>query len=129
MDYCVTVADLKTHLKKLYTQSVGVEFNHVETEKEKLWLYKNYERLMLEEVNKAEKLTIFSHLLRAEQFELFIHKKFPGYKRYSGEGAETLIAALNTILAEASYSDHERPERNIKNVVIGMPHRGRLSTI
>ena len=75
------------------------------------------------------KITILSQVLRAEEFELFLHKKFAGYKRYSGEGAETLISALNTLLAEASYTDHEHHERNIKNVIIGMPHRGRLSTI
>ena len=74
-------------------------------------------------------MTILSQILRAEEFELFMHKKFAGYKRYSGEGAETLISALNTMLAEASYTDHEHHEKNIKNVVIGMPHRGRLSTL
>lgn len=60
---------------------------------------------------------------------MFLHKKFPGYKRYSGEGAETLIAALNSILAEASYTNNDNPEKNVHNVVIGMPHRGRLATL
>ena len=84
---------------------------------------------MEEEISRSEKLNILNYLLRAEEFELFLHKKFPGYKRYSGEGAEALIPALNTILAEASYTDHENHEKNIKNVVIGMPHRGRLATL
>lgn len=84
---------------------------------------------MNEPISKTEQLTILTHLMRAEEFELFLHKKFPGYKRYSGEGAESLIPALNTILAEASYTNNDHPELNIQNVVMGMPHRGRLSTI
>lgn len=128
-EHCATVGDVKEHLEYLYTNSVGVEFGHVEEEAEKLWLYENYENAMYEDMTKAEKLNILTHLIRAEEFELFLHKKFPGYKRYSGEGAETLLSALNTMLAEASYTDHEHPEKNIQNVVIGMPHRGRLATI
>lgn len=113
----------------MYTQSVGVEFEHLDNEEEKLWLYENFEAAMQEPMTKAEKMTILTHILRAEELELFMHKKFPGYKRYSGEGAETLISALNTILAEASYTDNENPEQNLKNVIIGMPHRGRLATL
>lgn len=128
-NHCGTVGELKEHLDHLYSGSVGVEFSHVENEEERLWLYENYEMLMNEKVEKAEKMNILNQILRAEEFELFLHKKFPSYKRYSGEGAETLISALNTILAEASYTDHEHHEQNVKNVVIGMPHRGRLSTL
>lgn len=128
-DHCGTIGDLKEHLDKIYSNSVGVEFSHISSEEEKIWLHNNFEKIMLEPVSKAEKMTILSHILRAEQFELFIHKKFPGYKRYSGEGAESLISALNTMLAEASYTNTEHTDRNIKNVVMSMPHRGRLATL
>ena len=124
-----TVSELKEYLDQLYSQTVGVEFEHVENENERLWLYENYEKVMGEHMSKAEKMTMLTQILRAELFEKFLHKKFPGYKRYSSEGSETLISALNTILAEASYTDHENPEANIHNVVIGMPHRGRLTAI
>ena len=124
-----TVSELKEYLDQLYSQTVGVEFEHVENENERLWLYENYEKVMGEHMSKAEKMTMLTQILRAELFEKFLHKKFPSYKRYSSEGSETLISALNTILAEASYTDHENPETNIHNVVIGMPHRGRLTAI
>ncbi|CAI2382475.1 unnamed protein product [Moneuplotes crassus] len=128
-DHCGTAEELKKHLEYLYTSNVGVEFSHVESEEEKIWLYQNYEEIMLEPISKAEKMNILTNLQRAEDFELFLHKKFPSYKRYSGEGAETLVPALNSILAEASYTDNKNPELNIRNVVMGMPHRGRLSTL
>ena len=127
--YCGTVGELKKHLDYLYTGSVGVEFEHIQNEEERIWLYNNYEKVMKEDISKAEKMTLLSYLIRAEEFELFLHKKFTGYKRYSGEGACTLIPALNTLLAEASYTDEVHREQNIKNVVIGMPHRGRLSIL
>jgi probable 2-oxoglutarate dehydrogenase E1 component DHKTD1 len=129
LNHCGTIGELKEHLDYLYSGSVGVEFAHIENEEERIWLYEEYEKLMNETMSKSEKMNILNQILRAEEFELFLHKKFPGYKRYSGEGAETLISALNTILAEASYTDNEHPERNIKDVVMGMPHRGRLATL
>lgn len=53
-DHCTTVGELKEHLDKLYTESVGVEFSHIENEEERLWLYKNYESVMAETMTKAE---------------------------------------------------------------------------
>ena len=53
-NHCTTVGDLRNHLDKLYTGSVGVEFSHVESEEERLWLHLNYERLMLEPTSQSE---------------------------------------------------------------------------
>lgn len=58
-------------------------------------------------------------LVRAEEMELYLHKRFPTVKRYSGEGSEALIIALNTLLASTD-ADH---------CILGMPHRGRLATL
>jgi len=66
-------------------------------------------------------------LLMAEEFEHFLHKKFGNYKWYSGEGSESLIPALHTLIGTASKT-YEDPNLNLKHVVIGMPHWGRLAT-
>ena len=61
--------------------------------------------------------------------ELFIQKKFATHKRYSGEGSESLIVALNALLSEASKPDASLQDKGIDSAVLGMPHRGRLATL
>jgi 2-oxoglutarate dehydrogenase complex dehydrogenase (E1) component-like enzyme len=61
--------------------------------------------------------------------EQFLQKRFATHKRYSSEGSEALIVALNSILAEASLTDKQNPDHNLDSVVLGMPHRGRLATL
>lgn len=64
----------------------------------------------------------------AEEFEQFLHRKFGNYKRYSGEGSEALIPALHTLIGTASKTFPDE-NLNLKHVVLGMPHRGRLATL
>lgn len=99
---CGSLKELEEYHHKMYCDKVGVEFKHVECAEERQWLYENYEKAMLEPLPKSEKLNVLSHLIRAEEFELFLHKKWGSYKRYSGEGSESLVVALNTMFAEAS---------------------------
>jgi probable 2-oxoglutarate dehydrogenase E1 component DHKTD1 len=62
--------------------------------------------------------------MRAEEMELFLQKRFATHKRYSSEGSEALLVALNTLISTASEG-----EQGIEHVVLGMPHRGRLATL
>jgi len=69
-------------------------------------------------------------LLRTEQLELFLQKRFATHKRYSSEGSEALLVALNALIAEASRpSENVEGDNGIDSVVLGMPHRGRLATL
>jgi len=74
-------------------------------------------------------------LIRAEEFERFLQKRYGTYKRYSGEGGEALILALNTLIAEAAKQDPSSDvntkynDQGISTAVLGMPHRGRLATL
>lgn len=64
--------DVHEYLKKTYASSVGVEFEHVHSEEERLWLYENYEKAMKEEVTPSEKMKMLQLLVRTEQMEKFL---------------------------------------------------------
>lgn len=120
----ITIMDLEEYLKKLYLKSSGVEFEHVENEEEKGWLYETYENLMTSEENNMELVNLFKVLYPADLLEKYLHTKFPTFKRYSGEGANTLLASLYSILAECS-----KKESRVLNALLAMPHRGRLNVL
>jgi len=58
VDKIATIGDLQDHLRKMYQGSVGVEFEHIHSENERLWLYENYEEAILEEITPSEKIKI-----------------------------------------------------------------------
>jgi len=117
-----TLSQLEVFLTKAYTESVGVEFDHVLSSEEREWLYNEYEKIMATEVTKDEKKKILKLLTEGEAVDHFISKKFPTFKRYSGEGTESLLVSLNTIFAGAS-------EQGISDIVLAMPHRGRFNVL
>lgn len=82
---------------------------------------------MHEEIAPSEKLKMLQLLTRTEEMEKFLQKRFATHKRYSSEGSEALIVALNTMVAEASLTGGKND--NLEYVVLGMPHRGRLATL
>jgi 2-oxoglutarate dehydrogenase complex dehydrogenase (E1) component-like enzyme len=61
--------------------------------------------------------------------EIFLQRRFATHKRYSSEGSEALIVALNSILSEASLKNESSPEKNLEYAVLAMPHRGRLASL
>ncbi len=108
-------------LQNIYTNTVGYEISHIKNENEYQWLVSQIESNTLT-ASKEEKITGFEMMLRAEIFEQTIHKKFPGAKRFSIEGAESTMVALESIMLEASNG-------GAKEVILGMAHRGRLNTL
>lgn len=78
-------------------------------------------------ITNDQKVKALQLLLRAETMEQFLQKRFATHKRYSGEGSEALLVALNSLIAEASKDDGDF--KGIDSAVLGMPHRGRLSTL
>ena len=119
-----TVYELEKYLNRLYLEHVGVEFEHIDDEGEKAWLYENYENTMEKETSGIELVNAFKLLYPADLFEKFIHSKFPTFKRYSGEGANTLLILLYSILAQCSKKDSL-----VNSAVLAMPHRGRLNVL
>ena len=106
-----------------YTGSIGAEFMNIDTIEQKQWVQKQLETLPTRDVlNRDQQKRILRKLCDAENFERMLHTRFPGTKRFSLEGAETLIPLLDMVNDAAG-------SLGIREVVIGMAHRGRLNTL
>jgi multifunctional 2-oxoglutarate metabolism enzyme len=118
-----TLREILNTLEKTYCDKIGVEYMHIQNPAEKGWLQNKMEPVNnTPSFDKQIKKNILKKLIAAESFEHFIHSKFVGHKRFSLEGSETLIPVLDMILSQAA-------ENNIKEVVLGMAHRGRLNVL
>src|SRR5262249_27382625 len=119
-----TLREILKRLEETYCRTIGVEFTHVEDPEQRLWLQERMEstknRLALSE---QEQLRIPTKLSGAEIFEQFIHRSYgAGTKRFSLEGAESLIPLMDLVVEQAA-------ERDVDEIVIGMAHRGRLNVL
>jgi len=118
-----TLKVIITHLEKVYCQSIGVEYMYIRDPKEIDWiknrLHKNSNTPKFEAKQKKH---ILHKLNQAVAFENFLHKKFVGQKRFSLEGAESLIPALDALVEHSS-------ELGVEEFVVGMAHRGRLNVL
>lgn len=111
------------YLEKTYCGEIGSEFMFIRKPDKISWLQDRIESTQNStQFSKEEKLEIFHHLKRAVGFEKFIHKKFVGQKRFSIEGAEILIPALNMLIERGA-------QLGIEEITMGMAHRGRLNVL
>jgi multifunctional 2-oxoglutarate metabolism enzyme len=108
-------------LRNAYCRNVGVEYTHIAAPDERRWLQERVERVH-DKPTRAEQKYILSKLNAAESFETFLQTKYVGQKRFSLEGAETVIPLLDAVLDKAS-------ECGLDEVVFAMPHRGRLNVL
>ncbi|UAY51726.1 2-oxoglutarate dehydrogenase E1 component [Ferruginibacter albus] len=117
-----TLKNIVAHLQKCYTNHVGVEFSAVNSRRKRDWIIDAVEKRMLEPVTLDKKKRILQKLNEGVMFEKFLHTKYVGQKRFSLEGGETTIPALDAIINTASAN-------GVQEVVIGMAHRGRLNVL
>ncbi len=118
-----TVGQLVEHLQRAYCGAFGVEFTHIVSADQRAWVQDRIEALPAEgALSKAEAERLLRKLSDAENFERLLHVRFPGAKRFSLEGSESLVGALDLMISEAAR--HHADE-----IVMGMAHRGRLSTM
>ncbi|MEP7197783.1 MAG: 2-oxoglutarate dehydrogenase E1 component [Saprospiraceae bacterium] len=120
-----TVQQIIDKLKLIYCGKIGFEYTHIEDRNKRMWLRKRIESrdLGLDYGLKFEdKKRILEKLNGAVMFEKFLHTKYVGQKRFSLEGGESTIAALDAIINDAS-------ESGVEELVIGMAHRGRLNVL
>jgi len=108
-------------LRNAYCRNTGVEYMHILEPDERAWLQQRVERAH-DTPDHSEQKYILSKLNAAEAFETFLQTKYVGQKRFSLEGSETVIPLLDAVLDKAA--EHELDE-----VVLGMPHRGRLNVL
>ncbi len=117
-----TLKEIINFLEKAYTQSVGIEFTYITDQKKIDWLIKEIEITFNQPLSIIKKKRILEKLNQGVMFEKFLHTKYIGQKRFSLEGGETTIAALDAIINTAANN-------NVQEVVIGMAHRGRLNIL
>lgn len=118
------VSDVINLLDKIYASRIGVEFMYLDNYKERKWFKERFEQLASNISNTAEeRKKALKDLTSVDIFEGFLHTRFPGAKRFSVEGTESVIPAVEIIIS-LSVSLY-----GIKEVVMGMAHRGRLSTL
>jgi len=115
--------DIVAALQQTYSGHIGVEYMHVQDHDAREWLQARMEATNNQPTfAKKQKVRILRRLHKAELFEKFLHTKYVGQKRFSGEGAETFIAALDAVIEKC-------PELGVEEIVLGMAHRGRLNVL
>jgi len=118
-----TLREIIASLRRVYCGILGIEYTHIQDPEQRAWIQQRVEGAQYRAVLKPEgKKQILRHLTQAESFEQFIHKKWVGTKRFGLDGAEATIPALEQIVRRAS-------ELGIEEVLLGMPHRGRLNVL
>jgi len=117
-----SLRDIIAHLEETYCHSIGIEYMYIREPERWEWFKDHIELANRPVLSEAEKKQIFKKLNQATVFEEFLQKKFVGQKRFSVEGGESLLPALDAIVERG---------RALGAVVfiIGMPHRGRLNTL
>ncbi|HEY3874200.1 MAG TPA: multifunctional oxoglutarate decarboxylase/oxoglutarate dehydrogenase thiamine pyrophosphate-binding subunit/dihydrolipoyllysine-residue succinyltransferase subunit, partial [Candidatus Kapabacteria bacterium] len=108
-------------LRRAYCGTVGVEYRHIQSREEKLWVQKRAEG-QREPIPVEIRKHILWKLISAEQFEKFLHTNYLGQKRFSIEGSETLVPLLDQLIERAV-------DLGVGEIVFGMTHRGRLNVI
>jgi len=118
-----TLREILAHMRATYCGTIGVEFMHIQHPDEKAWILERIET----ERNRTEftpegRRAILQRLTVAEMFERFLDKRYTGTKRFGLEGAESLIPSLEQVIKRGG-------QLGMKELVIGMPHRGRLNVL
>ncbi len=108
-------------LRDSYCRTIGTEYMHIAEPEQRAWLQERIE-VPHQKPNSAEQKYVLSKLNAAEAFETFLQTKYVGQKRFSLEGGETVIPLMDAVLDKAA-------EQELDEVVIGMPHRGRLNVL
>lgn len=117
-----TLQSIVNHLEETYCHSIGIEYVMIQDVDRQAWVREHIELANRPRIELADRIQILKKLSQATLFEEFLQKKFVGQKRFSLEGGETLIAALDAVIESGT-------EQGVEEVFIGMAHRGRLSTL
>jgi len=115
-----TVADLVTALDRTYCGTLSAEFDAVQSELEREWLWKRYETLVAESLTAEQKKGLAEEMIRSQNFDNFVAVKFASVKRYGGEGAESMMGVFLEMVESAG-------KHGIKEYIFGNAHRGRLN--
>jgi len=115
--------DILDILSKTYCGHIGPELMHISNTARKQWFQHRLEKVRsTPQFEEEKRKLIFRDVMKAEEFERFLHTRYTGQKRFSLEGGETLIPMLNTMIQHAG-------SKGVKEIIMGMAHRGRLNVL
>src|SRR5437773_7837138 len=119
----MTLREMASGLERIYADSIGSEFMHIQDPRVREWVRKRLEtRPQKHSTPRAIQVALLRALLESESFEIFLHTRYVGQKRFSLQGSESLMVILDTIL-------HKCPEGGVEEICMGMAHRGRLNVL
>ena len=119
----MTLRDVLLALRLTYCDRIGVEYTHIQDVEVRAWLQDHMETTRNQpDFSTPERIRILRRIHKAELFERFLHTKYVGQKRFSLEGSETMVAAVDSIIEHC-------PALGVEEVVMGMAHRGRLNIL
>lgn len=119
----MTLGELFKSLNRTYCGSIGSEYMHITDTEQKRWLQQRIESVQARpEISRDDKVSILKGLVSADGMEKYLGAKFPGAKRFSLEGGDSLVPMLKGLISHAG-------ENGAKEVVIGMAHRGRINVL
>jgi 2-oxoglutarate dehydrogenase E1 component len=119
----MTLREMVSGLERIYADSIGSEFMHIQDPRVRDWIRKRLEtRPHKHSTPAAVQVALLRALLEAESFEIFLHTRYVGQKRFSLQGSESLMVILDTIL-------HKCPDGRVEEICMGMAHRGRLNVL
>jgi 2-oxoglutarate dehydrogenase E1 component len=119
----MTLREMIGLLEGIYADSIGAEFMHIQNSRVRNWVLHRLEsRPAKHDTSREVQIALLRTLLEAETFETFLHARYVGQKRFSLQGAESLMVILDTIL-------HKSPQAGIEEICMGMAHRGRLNVL
>lgn len=117
-----TLAEIIEHLQTTYCGTLGSEYMHIENLEQRRWMKQHLESASSSLLPAQLRKRVLAKLLAAQQMELFLHRKYVGQKRFSLEGGDSLIPLLDYLIQSAGKA-------GVKEMVIGMAHRGRLNVL
>jgi 2-oxoglutarate dehydrogenase E1 component len=118
-----TLREIVAILRKTYCGNIGVEFMHIQYPEQKAWIQKRVEADCGNfGFTTDEKKAIWKTLVEVEAFEQFLQVKYPGTKRFSVQGGDAMLAGLEAVIETAA-------KLGVKEIVLGMPHRGRMNVL
>jgi 2-oxoglutarate dehydrogenase E1 component len=119
----MTLREMMAELERIYADTIGAEFMHIQNTRIRNWVLHRLEsRPDKRATPRPVQIALLRALLEAESFETFLHSRYVGQKRFSLQGAESLMVILDTIL-------HKCPGSGIEEICMGMAHRGRLNVL
>ncbi|XP_010852399.1 PREDICTED: probable 2-oxoglutarate dehydrogenase E1 component DHKTD1, mitochondrial isoform X2 [Bison bison bison] len=117
-----SLEEVVAYLNQIYCGQISIETSQLQSQEEKDWFAKRFEELKKEAFTTEERKHLSKLMLESQEFDHFLATKFATVKRYGGEGSESMMGFFYELLKMAAYS-------GVTDVIIGMPHRGRLNLL